>query len=435
MSGSPAARRLRGAWPAALALGLVASLARGDGTVTPTATPVSGAATRAEGGEVAVRPATRMPAPRAGSDMTMRASTELSAYRDSDHVAIVSPTVALGLEDPVRGWTASGRYLVDVVSAASADIVATASRRWREVRHVGSLDASYRPRDLGLGLRTSISREPDYLSLGAGVLLTADFLDKTRTVTVGYGLGHDTIGRSGTSYDVFSRELLRHSVNASASAIIDRATRVTIVGDAIIERGDQSKPYRYIPVFAPGSADRLPAGAPLDTVNGLRADERPREQLPLARDRFALSARVARRFPGWTLRLDERGYLDTWGVRASTTDVRLLFDLGRRGLFGPHLRVHVQGGASFWKRVYEVGTDASGRRTVPRWITGDRELGPMRSFMVGGSLAWALGPAEDLNRRRVGLSLDGVSTTFTDSLLLAHRNGVFSSLTFETSFD
>ncbi|RYE90873.1 MAG: DUF3570 domain-containing protein [Myxococcales bacterium] len=419
----------------ALALLLAASLARGDGAVTPTATPVPGAVARAAGSDVAVRPATTL-APRPhGSDLTVRVATETSAYTDSDHVAVLSPTVALAIDDPVRGWNASGRYLVDVVSAASADIVATASRRWREVRHVGSLDASYKPRDLGFGLRASVSREPDYLSLGAGVLLTADFLDKTRTVTLGYGLGHDTSGRSGTSFDVFARTLVRHGLNASASAVIDRATRVTVVADAILERGDPSKPYRYVPVFAPGTADRLPSGSSLDVVNALRADERPLERLPLARDRFALSARLARRFSGWTLRVDERGYLDTWGVRAATTDVRLLFDLGRRGTFGPHLRVHVQGGASFWRRVYEAGTDASGRRVLPRWITGDRELGPMQAYTLGGSFGWALGPAEDLSRRRLGLSFDGVSSVYTDSLLLARRNGVFSALTFEAAFD
>src|SRR6478752_6611925 len=76
----------------------------------------------------------------AESDTTVvKASTEVSAYQDSDHVGVLTPTIAGSVESPTGGWSAHGRYLVDAVSAASVDIVSTASRRWKEIRHAGTL--------------------------------------------------------------------------------------------------------------------------------------------------------------------------------------------------------------------------------------------------------------------------------------------------------
>ena len=98
----------------------------------------------------------------------------------------------------------------------------------------------------------------------------------------------------------------------------------------ILENGDQSKVYRYIPMFAPNVAPNVPLGATIDWVNDNRLPERPLEQLPLNRERFALTAQIAHRFDGSTIRLEERLYDDNWVLMASTTDARWIFDLGRR---------------------------------------------------------------------------------------------------------
>ena len=58
---------------------------------------------------------------------TVSASSAVSAYSDTDAVHVISPTVSAGVRDDVAGWSIDGRYLVDAVSAASVDIVSTAS--------------------------------------------------------------------------------------------------------------------------------------------------------------------------------------------------------------------------------------------------------------------------------------------------------------------
>lgn len=365
---------------------------------------------------------------------TIRASAETSTYVDTDHVTVVSPTVSLGMEDPIRGWSASGRYLVDVVSAASADIVSTASPRWHEIRHVGSIEGSYKPGDFGIAPRASISREPDYLSLGGGFLLSQDLDEKMWTVALGYGYGHDTIGRKSTPFDVFSRTLDRHNFSASASAVADRATRVTMIADAVLERGYLAKPYRYVPLFG-GANVNVPKDATVEQINAMRSPERVAENVPDARNRYAGTLRIAHRFTGWTLRAEERLYTDSWGLSASTTDMRCMVDMGSRFTVWPHLRAHLQTGVSFWKRVYEVRVDSGNVRHIPTWITGNRELSPSKALTLGGGMSWALGPDENPNEWKLSFVADGIGTWYSDSLFLSQRYGVFSAITIDTAFE
>ena len=268
------------------------------------------------------------PAPAPARDINVRATSELSSYADTDHVYVVSPTIGGSIASPTAGWSVNARYLVDVVSAASVDIVSTASRRWEEVRHVGSADMEYKPDTFGFRASANVSSEPDYLSLTGGGAIVKDLLDKHLTLLGGYSYGHDIGGRTGTAWSVFNRKLDRHAFKLGATVIVNRTTVASVVLDTILERGDPSKPYRYVPLFAPGTD--VPKGASPELVTSLRLSARPLEQLPLSRDRFALSGRIAHRIEPLTLRADERVYADSWAMFASTTDARLLIDVSRR---------------------------------------------------------------------------------------------------------
>ena len=120
-----------------------------------------------------------------------------------------TPSIRVGVEN-VSGASLRATYLVDVVSAASADIVSTASPRWQEVRQAGTLSAQYKPSDFGVAVGGSMSSEPDYLSYGGYAMVIKDFDSKNWTVTLGYGFSHDTAGRCGaadagcTPFSVFS---------------------------------------------------------------------------------------------------------------------------------------------------------------------------------------------------------------------------------------
>jgi hypothetical protein len=373
------------------------------------------------------------PAPSSSASLpdtsTKRATFEMATYADTDHVTVYTPSIGMSIANITSGASLSATYLLDVVSAASVDIVSTASHRWVEARHAGSLSGQYKPGDLGIGLTTAVSSEPDYFSYTIGGQATYDFNAKNTTLILGYAYGHDTAGRSGTPFSVFSRELTRATFDGGITQVVDKATIVGLAVDAVIENGDQSKPYRYIPMFAPNVAPNVPLGASIDWVTQNRLPERPLEQLPLYRHRFAATGRYAHRFDASTIRLSERLYDDSWALLASTTDARWIFDLGRRWSIWPHARLHAQKAVSFWERAY-VSSSATGW-DLPEYRTGDRELGPMWTTTGGGGIKWYVGSDADPDTWALTLQGDVGYTQYLDDLYLTSRTSILGSFSIE----
>src|SRR5262249_41665785 len=150
-----------------------------------------------------------------------------------------------------------------------------------------------------------------------------------------------------------SRSFGQEAIRAGVSLTLGPAAVFSMTNELILEHGDQSKPYRYIPMFAPENAAEIPKGAPIDLGNEKRiAGERPLEALPLSRQRIALTARFGYRFTHATLRIDERLYTDSWHLHATTTEARYYVDLSRRFSVWPWVRFHAQTPVYFWSRAY-----------------------------------------------------------------------------------
>lgn len=360
-----------------------------------------------------------------GRGLTFRGALEVSTYNDTDATGVFSPAVALSLENPTSGWAVGGSVLVDVVSAASADIVATASRRFDQARVEAALGGDYRIDIVKASLHGGLSVESDYVGRAIGGAVSADLVDKRVTPTVGYTLGLDTIGRDDTSFDDFSNDLTRHTIDASVAGVVDAST-IALAGATLqLESGDQSKPYRHIPMFSEDVAGRVPRGATPEVVAAFRLPPAPLEQLPLDRTRVAFLVRGAHRFDTVTLRGDQRFYFDDWGMFASTTDGRLPIDLDSMTRVGPHLRFHIQNGVGFWERAY-VATPNPVGFNIPTFRTGDRELGPLFALTLGGEVQRQL--VEGL---AVKLQVDGIYTQFLDHIYIFDRFGVFTATTLE----
>jgi hypothetical protein len=358
---------------------------------------------------------------RADAEWTQHAKLETAGYTDSDNVSVLTPSLAGSVESAPRGLKFGGSYLVDIVTAASVDIVSTASRRWREARHAGTLDARYKPGAFGVTGAGYASIEPDYRSLGVSGGFIQDFAHHAHSLTLGYSFGQDVAGRAGTPFSVFSNVIYKHTISPGATFTLDRATVLSVLFDAAIERGDTSKPYRYVPFFA--SANAVPAGASVDLVNRTRLPERALEHLPASRNRFALSGRLLHRFEHATLRLTERFYADSWGLAASTTDLRVPFDLGTKWRAFPHGRLHLQNGVTFWERAYTLDGG------FPAYWAGDRELGPLRIYTLGGGAQLLVG------KLTFTAQVDGILTQFLDALYIARRFGILGSLAVEAAFE
>lgn len=358
---------------------------------------------------------------------------EVAVYEDTNSVEVVTSALNASVSDPLRGLSASGGYLVDIVSAASVDIVATASSRWHEVRHAGTLGAKYKPSAIGVEGTGAVSSEPDYRSASGGALVSIELADKMITPAFGYSYGHDTAGRRGTPFSTYALELDRHTASAGLEIVLDEMTTLSLAGNVILESGDQSKPYRNLALFAPAVAATIQPGASFATVNESRLPGRISERLPEIRRRAALSARLSRRLSRATFSLGERLYSDDWGLLATTTDLRLLVDVTDRLAVWGHLRGHVQSSVDFWRRAYraEISDDTI---VVPVYRSGDRELSALSSATIGGGLRWYLTSKASSVRWSVGLQTDVWFTFFRDALYIRDRRAFLDALDVSVEF-
>jgi hypothetical protein len=363
-----------------------------------------------------------------------RVNGELSVYTDSDAVTVVTPAAGATVADPAGEWSASGTYLADIVSAASVDIVSTASGRWQEVRHAGALGATYAPGGFDATASTSASYEPDYLSLSGGAAVGVELAAKTVNPRVSYAYAHDTAGLTGTPFSVFSHELSRHSAAATVEFVLSGSTSLVAGIDGIFESGNAAKPYRFVPLFAPDIAARIPRGASVDLVNQYRLPGRASEQVPETRRRGSLSARLSQRFSGSTLLVSQRLYADDWGLEASTTDVRFVVDVGQRLYPWFHVRGHIQTAVGFWQRAYTATDAGAGAGGFPRFRTGDRELGPLQAGSLGAGIRWNVGPPERAETIGLVAQGDAVLTAYRDALFIVNRQALLGVLQVEVEF-
>ncbi len=376
--------------------------------------------------------------PQNRKSLVIRVAGDLSGYTDTNSVAVYTPALNAAIVSPTAGWNVGGNFLVDAVSAASPDIVASASPPFREYRYGGGLTGGYKPGLYGAQATASTSSSPDYVSYTAGLRLTADLNEKLITPSLGYTYSTDRIGRGPNNwqndFNPLKGKLQTHEVEAGVTFVLSPTSILLVGGTMSFERGDQSQPYRYVAMFDPELVSPyIPKGATVDLVNRTRLPVKPLEQLPTERDRFALGARYNKRLGNATLRLEQRFYYDTWALKASSTDTRYMVDLSRHLRVWPHLRFHAQSGANFYQLAYSAALTPGGV-VLPTFRTGDRELSPLITATAGGGLRLGLGNPE--GEVKFGLTFVGdvMYTRYLKALYVTARTAVYGSLGFDVEF-
>ena len=371
--------------------------------------------------------------PQNRKNLVVKAGLDIAGYADTTNVYVFTPSVNGSITSPTAGWNVGGSFVVDIVSAASPDIVSSASLAYHEQRYAGVLSGGYKPGRYGVQLTGTLSDEPDYISAGGGVAVTADLNDKLTTPRLSVSRDHDMIGRGPNN---FISSLDTTEVEAGVTMVLNSKTLMVVGATGQFERGDQSKPYRYVPMFDPGIVPFIPPGASAALVNKFRIDK-PLEQLPTARDRYALGVRLNHRLGIATLRIDERIYYDSWQLKASTTDGRIVVDAGKRLRIWPHVRVNAQTGANFYQLAYGESTNATttGAPTLPLYRTDDRELSPLITLTGGGGARIALGSVEAKTQWGLNLSGDVMYTKYFDTLYITFRTAVYGTVGIDAEFE
>ncbi|MCC7381528.1 MAG: DUF3570 domain-containing protein [Deltaproteobacteria bacterium] len=340
-----------------------------------------------------------------------RTAAAVTIYHDSDNVTVIAPTITGRVE--VDPFSADARVTVDIISAASVDLVSQASPAgFHELRTEVQASGQYR---LGLGSDVSasysVSLEPDYVGHGIRVHHTRDILDRLATVSVGYGYARAQIGRADDTS--FSRSRDEHELALSWSHVLTQTEVIDLDATFGLASGFQANPYRLVPVFAPGAATHATAvveAVPdlrLRTSGGVRLRSEP---IP------HLHGVVGYRFYG-----------DDWGLLAHTFMVRGTVDvLDEQLAISLDGRAYGQGEATFHQRRYETFPE------IPVLRSADKELGGMWTALGGIDLEWS--PPVDFARAlRVGAGVDVYHMHYADHAALSSRNAliVATDLTLE----
>ena len=372
---------------------------------------------------------------RKSSRPNVHVGLETSAYTDSTNVHVFSPSINTAVVSPTAGWNVGGSYLVDIVTAASPDIVSMASRSFKEARHAVAFGGGYKVGPVGLNANTNVSSEPDYLSRTIGGALSMEMNDKLITPRIGYNYSWDSIGIRNTPFNQFERRLITNEFEAGVTFVLSPTTLLVTGVTAQIERGENSKLYRYVPMFAPDIAPKVSPGESIAAVNANRLPVRARELLPRERDRFSVGARINHRFSSGTLRVEERFYTDNWGIKASTTDAKYFHDLGDHLRVWPHLRIHAQSGTSFYQLAYPAALDQDGiPLQVFQYRTGDRELSPLVTVTAGGGARIALTTEKAAVQYAIIVTGEVMYSRYFKSLYINARTAVYGTVGFEAEF-
>lgn len=276
-------------------------------------------------------------------------------YADNDHVTVANPSVRARV--PLsRRVTAHAGYGLDIISAASVDVVASASRSV-ERRHDSTLGAQ-----VALDPLTTVtvtgrdSREPDYRSDGVTASLDRETSARDRRLRLELRSRWDRVGPGWVLQQ--PADLYAGALAASVTQVVNRLTIVRVGLQVEGLSGFQSSVYRYVPV----------------------AGQWVPERVPDARGRAAATVRVQRSVrPGLAVTAEYGLTADTWGLIAHAGELGLRWEPTRALLVDFRTRVMRQSATDLYQGDYTALT---------AWRTRDRLLGAMSTLWPQLSVQW-----------------------------------------------
>ena len=268
-------------------------------------------------------------------------------------------------------FSARADYYVDSISAASIDVVTSASP-YNETRTEVGAGFDWLYGDALMSISYTHSDESDYQADTYGIGVSQDVFNGMTTISLGYAHGDDVVERVDTD---FEDKVDRDSFHVGMSQVLTPTLVATLDYDGIVEEGFLNNPYR--------SARILGAEVP--------------ERYPRTRTSHAVSATGTK---SWDRKTSVRGsyryFTDTWEIKAHTFEVGMSRYLNPRWRADVSVRYYTQDAASFYSDNFDQEYN---------YMARDKELSSFQSWAAGGRLSWSFDRTLPLSFKQAQLSL------------------------------
>ncbi|WP_404802765.1 DUF3570 domain-containing protein [Marinobacter confluentis] len=280
-------------------------------------------------------------------------------------------------------WSVSGQYYVDSVSAASVDVLATASEYTEERTEVtAGVDYLYERSILSLGYTNS--SENDYEANTVYFSVSQEFFGGMSTITLGYANGWDEVGQRGN--DSFEEEADRRNYQFGLSQVVTANSLVGLDFEVVTDEGFLQNPYRQ---------NRYLDGS--DRGYGYQA-----ERYPETRTSYSLAARALYYLPyRASIRAEYRYFSDTWGIDSHTYELAYVHALNPRWSLEGKARFYDQDQADFYSDLYAFENSQT-------HLARDKEMSSFSGITLGGGLVyeWKQTSLPGISRLQASLLVD-----------------------------
>lgn len=319
-----------------------------------------------------------------------RADALFHSY-DGGGVTIDGPSVLVrkAYKDKISVW---GNYYVDMISGASIDVEATASK-YSETRTELSVGADYLYDRTLLGIGFTRSEEDDYDANTFRASLSQDFFGDLTTLSLGYSYGDDTVRRNGD--DAFEEKANHQSYSIEISQILTKHMIVNLGFEAIVDEGFLNNPYRSVRYVDDTSA---------------RGYSYQSEIYPRTRTSDAVAIRGMYYLPyRAALRGEYRYYTDSWGIDGQNAEVSYTHPWGNRWEFDIKLRYYSQTSADFYADIFPY-------QDAQNFLARDKELASFDSSSIGLGISYLFSQDGFLffNRGTLNFYVDYIQFSYDD---------------------
>lgn len=278
----------------------------------------------------------------------------------------------------------TGQYYVDSVSAASVDVLATASEYTEERTELtAGVDYLYERAILSLGYTNS--SENDYEANTAYFSVSQEFFGGMSTVTLGYANGWDQVGQKGN--ESFQEEADRRNYQFGLSQVITTNSLLGLDLEVVTDEGFLQNPYRQNRFIDPN-----------DSTNFQYQPER----YPETRTSYSIATRALYYLPyRASIRAEYRYFSDTWGIDSHTYELAYVHALNPRWSLEGKARFYDQTQADFYSDLYAFENSQT-------HLARDKEMSSFTGITLGGGLVyeWKQTSLPGISRLQASLLLD-----------------------------